>query len=340
MTDRKLRVFLCHASQDKPVVRELYQRLNAEGWIAPWLDEEKLLPGQDWDLEIEKAVEISDVVVVCLSDNSVSKEGYVQRELKVVLSIADYKPEGTLFVIPVRLNDCVVPRRLRMWHYVDYFPIDKKETAHNLILKSLKKRAGIMDDLLEKNGSLMPVRENLTREKIFANYKVGDVLSGRVTKILNNGVIINIDGFDAFLHKSELSHEDVQHPSEVLDIGQNISVQILLLEPSSNRINLSLRYLLPTSVDIWIEKFSKYHVGDLVEGVITHLTKFGAFARLEDDIEGWIHISQISNNRIEHPKEVLHEGDVKTLRIIRIDPEQKRIVLSLRDLDSGEFKIE
>lgn len=70
---RKLRVFLCHASQDKPVVRELYKRLEAEGWIDPWLDEEKLLPGQDWDLEIEEAVEVSDAVIVCLSKNSVTK---------------------------------------------------------------------------------------------------------------------------------------------------------------------------------------------------------------------------------------------------------------------------
>ena len=103
---RKLRVFLCHSSNDKPAVRELYGRLKAEGWIDPWLDEEKLLPGQDWDLEIEKAVEASDAVIVFLSNNSVSKEGYVQRELRFVLRIADFKPEGTVFVIPMRLEDC------------------------------------------------------------------------------------------------------------------------------------------------------------------------------------------------------------------------------------------
>jgi hypothetical protein len=84
-TDRKLRVFLCHSSQDKPIVRELYQRLNAEGWIDPWLDEEKLLPGQDWDMEIEKAVASTEAVIVCISNNSINKEGYVQRELKFVL---------------------------------------------------------------------------------------------------------------------------------------------------------------------------------------------------------------------------------------------------------------
>src|SRR6266511_4730494 len=98
---RLLKVFLCHASQDKPIVRELYQRLLAEDWIDPWLDEERLLPGQDWDLEIEKAVEAADSVIVCLSNNSVSKEWYVQRELKFVIEIALEKPEGIIFIIPI-----------------------------------------------------------------------------------------------------------------------------------------------------------------------------------------------------------------------------------------------
>jgi hypothetical protein len=109
---RKLRVFLCHASQDKPIVRELYQRLLAENWIDPWLDKEKLLPGQDWELEIEKSVETADVVIVCLSKISIKKEGYFQKEIKKILDVADEKPEGTIFVVPLRLDDCQVPRRL------------------------------------------------------------------------------------------------------------------------------------------------------------------------------------------------------------------------------------
>jgi hypothetical protein len=140
---RKLRVFLCHSSQDKPIVRELYQRLNAEGWIDPWLDEEKLLPGQDWDLEIEKAVEAADAVIVCLSSKSVTKEGYVQRELRFVLDIADYKPEETVFVIPMRLDDCPSPRRLRRWQYVDYFPDDEhRQRSYQRLQQSLKLRLG------------------------------------------------------------------------------------------------------------------------------------------------------------------------------------------------------
>lgn len=174
MPDRKLRVFLCHASQDKPVVRELYQRLNAEGWIAPWLDEEKLLPGQDWDMEIEKAVESADVVIVCLSNNSVTKEGYVQRELKFVLDIALEKPEGIIFIIPLRLEDCQVPRRIRSWQYADYFPAERKNWAYEKVIISLKLKAQAMDiktvksitrpaEKLEIQHEPIPVPDNLKK---------------------------------------------------------------------------------------------------------------------------------------------------------------------------------
>ena len=138
----RLRVFLCHASQDKPLVRELYRRLLGEDWIEPWLDEEKLLPGQDWDLEIEKAVEASDAVIVCVSSRSMTKEGYIQKELRKVLDIALEKPEETIFIIPLRLDDCELPRRLRTWHYVDYFPAERREWAFRRLLESLKLRVG------------------------------------------------------------------------------------------------------------------------------------------------------------------------------------------------------
>src|SRR5687767_14941176 len=97
-TIRKLRVFLCHASQDKPVVRELRQRLADEGWIDPWLDEKRLLPGEDWRTSIEEAVEQSDLVVICLSNNSVNKDGFVQKELRYAREISLEKPEGTIFL--------------------------------------------------------------------------------------------------------------------------------------------------------------------------------------------------------------------------------------------------
>jgi hypothetical protein len=141
---RKLNVFLCHASQDKPVVRDLYQRLLAEDWIDPWLDEEELLPGQDWNLEIEKAVESSDAVIVCVSGVSVAKEGYVQKELRRVLDIALEKPEGSIFVIPVRLDDCALPRQLKDRQSLNYFPESQRSRAFDRLKASLKLR---MDSL-------------------------------------------------------------------------------------------------------------------------------------------------------------------------------------------------
>jgi len=141
MPERKLRVFLCHASQDKPVVRELYQHLLAEEWIDPWLDEENLIPGQDWDMEIEKAVEATDVVIVCLSKKSITKEGYIQKEITKALDEANKKPEGVIYIIPLRLEACEVPRRLSRWQWIDYFPHGHRHKVYQNLLNGLSLRA-------------------------------------------------------------------------------------------------------------------------------------------------------------------------------------------------------
>lgn len=137
--NRKLRVFLCHASQDKSSVRELYNHFLAEGWIDPWLDEGKLLPGQDWRTAIEEAVESSDVVIICLSKNSVNKEGFVQKELRYAREISLEKPDGTIFLIPLRLDECDVPRGLRFIQWTDYFG-KKKEQSYKGLLEALNAR--------------------------------------------------------------------------------------------------------------------------------------------------------------------------------------------------------
>jgi len=117
---RTLRVFLCHASDHKPAVRALYRRLLKEK-CDPWLDDEKLLGGQHFPREISKAVKESHVVIVCLSKSSITKRGFVQKEIKVALDAADELPEGTVFIIPVRLEVCEVPDRLSELHRVDLF---------------------------------------------------------------------------------------------------------------------------------------------------------------------------------------------------------------------------
>jgi len=136
--DHKLEVFLCYSSEDKFAVRDFYNRLSAESWLHPWLDEEEILPGMNWEVEIEKAVEKADAVIVFLSHNSVHKEGYVHYELKLVLDIAARKPETTIFVIPVKLDECEVPLRIRSLQYIDYSVPETRDQAYSRLLKSLK----------------------------------------------------------------------------------------------------------------------------------------------------------------------------------------------------------
>lgn len=136
---RPLRVFLCHASQDKPAVRELYQRLKTEDWIDPWLDEERLSLGQHWTTVIEEALHDADVVIIFLSHNSVQKEGFVQRELNYAWEISLEKPREAIFLIPFRLDDCQIPRYLSARQWGDYFG-DKKENTFQVLLRSLKQR--------------------------------------------------------------------------------------------------------------------------------------------------------------------------------------------------------
>src|SRR6266849_4535677 len=123
VSPRHLRVFLCHSSGDMLAVRNLYQRLKACN-VNPWLDKENLLPGQNWENEIRKAVRAADVVIVCLSREAISKTGYVQKEIKFALDVADEQPEETIFLIPLKLEECPIPERLRHLHTVNYFEED------------------------------------------------------------------------------------------------------------------------------------------------------------------------------------------------------------------------
>ena len=187
--------------------------------------------------------------------------------------------------------------------------------------------------ILSERAASTESRQSI-KERVIEEPEEGNVYAGRVTSLANFGAFININGADGLVHLSELSWDHIEHPREVLEVGQEVKVKVINVDREKKRIGLSVRAL---QEDPWKSRVEKYSVGQLVEGVITRLTKFGAFARLDGDIEGLIHISEISEHRIEHPKEVLKEGEVKSLRVIRIDPEQHRIGLSLRKVDSAAF---
>jgi hypothetical protein len=135
-SDRKeLLVFISHASEDNAAAKRLAKRLKEDGF-DPWLDLERLLPGQDWNLEIEKAMRESGAILLCFSEESVAKESYIQREYKRAMLIQEEKPEGTIFVIPVRLDDCDLPFYMREIQWVDY------PDGYQKLVEALSKRAG------------------------------------------------------------------------------------------------------------------------------------------------------------------------------------------------------
>jgi small subunit ribosomal protein S1 len=187
--------------------------------------------------------------------------------------------------------------------------------------------------ILSELAALQESRE-IFKERLLSEISEGDELKGRVTSLADFGAFVNINGADGLVHLTEISWDRITHPSQILKVGQEVDVKVINIEREKKRIGLSIRQLLP---DPWPEKVAEYTEGQLVEGKIVRLAKFGAFARLQEGLEGLIHISELSDQRIEHPKEIVAEGEVVTLRVIRIDPEQHRIGLSLRKVQSQQY---
>ena len=162
----------------------------------------------------------------------------------------------------------------------------------------------------------------------------GDIRKGVVTSLTNFGAFVDLGGADGLIHLSELSWGQIRHPSEVLEVGQEVEVYVLKMDRKRKRIGLSLRQLQP---EPWIVVHENYAVGQLLEGTITNLTDFGAFARVGPGIEGLIHISELADHRVTHPREVVKPGETLTLRIIRIDPQRRRMALSLKQVPEDGY---
>jgi formylglycine-generating enzyme required for sulfatase activity len=204
-TPRQLQVFLCHASQDKPKVRELYQRLESEMWIDPWLDVERLLPGQDWDLEIQKAIRAADIIIVFLSKESVAKEGYVQKEFRKALSYAEEKPEGMTYIIPLRLDDCETPTRFQQWQWVDY----SAKNAWERLLQSLRLRAdklGIAHKSEAKPASVVSLASNKSHPE-----PSGFTPGGRPFYVFGGMEFVKIPAGDFYMGANDIEEARPQH---------------------------------------------------------------------------------------------------------------------------------
>ncbi|MFQ5472182.1 MAG: S1 RNA-binding domain-containing protein, partial [Dehalococcoidia bacterium] len=171
-------------------------------------------------------------------------------------------------------------------------------------------------------------RRAAEKERLLKELIEGDVRTGRITSIRDFGVFVDVGGADGLVHLSELSWERTpKTPNDLFKVGEEVSVYILKVDQESKKIALSIRRAQP---ERWIEIVSRYREGQIVAGQVTKLAPFGAFVRLEGPIEGLVHISELVDRRINHPKEVVDEDDVVPVKIVRIEQDRHRLGLSLR----------
>ncbi|HHX45523.1 MAG TPA: S1 RNA-binding domain-containing protein [Chloroflexi bacterium] len=165
------------------------------------------------------------------------------------------------------------------------------------------------------------------RERLLSELREGDVRTGTVSNLCDFGAFVDLGGIDGLVHISELAWEHVNHPRDVLEVGQEVSVEVLRVDQERQRIGLSLKRTQP---DPWQSIATRYSAGQVIEGVVTHLAKFGAFVELEPGIEGLVHVSELAEGNVEDPAQIVSEGDRLTVLILEVDANQRRISLSLR----------
>jgi small subunit ribosomal protein S1 len=170
------------------------------------------------------------------------------------------------------------------------------------------------------------------RQRILDALNPGDVVEGVISNIVDFGAFVDLDGMDGLIHISELSWSHVNHPSEVLEIGQKVNVKVLDIDRERQRISLGLKQ---TQADPWQQVLESYHEGDVVSGKVTKVVTFGAFVEILPGVEGLVHISELAQHHVENPREVVSQGDTVNVRILEVDAERRRLSLSLKRVDEG-----
>jgi ribosomal protein S1 len=166
------------------------------------------------------------------------------------------------------------------------------------------------------------------KEGFWSKVEEGQVLKGTVKSLTDFGAFVDLGGVDGLLHISEMSHGRIKHPSQVLEVGQEVEVKILRLDREKEKISLGMKQVLP---DPWTQAAEKYTEGAIVEGTVARLATFGAFVELEPGVDGLIHVSQLADRRVQNPNEVVQVGQKVKVKVIGVDTEAKRISLSLKD---------
>jgi small subunit ribosomal protein S1 len=170
------------------------------------------------------------------------------------------------------------------------------------------------------------------REELFQTLNVGDVIHGEVRSLRPFGAFVDVGGADGLLHVSEIGWSNINHPRDVLEVGEEIDVQVIRIDPDNQRIALSRKRLLPNP---WDTVEERYHPSDVVPATITRVVDFGAFAELEPGIEGLIHISEIADIAVAEPLKTVRVGDKVHVKVLRVDRKRQRVGLSLRQVEDA-----
>lgn len=216
------------------------------------------------------------------------------------------------------------------------FPIDIDESLRrDMLARQVGRKLQLRIIELDRGLNRLILSERAGRAKpgqrvsVLNSLRAGTVCKGVVTNLCDFGAFVDLGGVEGLIHISELSWGRVGHPRDVLSSGQNVEVYVMSVDPENERIALSLKRLQP---DPWASVEQRYKVGQIVEGVITNVVDFGAFACIEEGLEGLIHISELAEGQFLHPRNVVREGDRVVARILNIDGPSRRLGLSLRKL--------
>lgn len=174
-------------------------------------------------------------------------------------------------------------------------------------------------------------RDQHQADSVLANLQPGQTCQGQVTSLCQFGAFVDLGGFEGLIHISELSWGRVGSPAEVVQPGHQVDLLILDVDQDAHKVALSLKRLRP---DPWAGVDARYHIGQVVDAVITNVVNFGAFARLEEGLEGLIHVSELAEGSFMHPRNVIHEGDHVRARVLQVDGNKRRIALTLRTADA------
>jgi small subunit ribosomal protein S1 len=180
--------------------------------------------------------------------------------------------------------------------------------------------------ILSERAALQEWRSQ-QKDRLLAELKEGEIRRGKITSVRSFGVFIDLGGADGLAHLSELSWERNRSPEEIYHVGDEVDAYVMKVDPETKKIALSLRRAQP---ERWEGIVDRYQIGEMVTGRVTKLVTFGAFARIDGPVEGLVHVSELVDRRINHPREVVTEGDILPLRIVRIERDRHRLGLSLR----------